>query len=106
MSYTVLEEAARVVIKFVDYVVDDPDGDQEKKLLELAGRFPCVAFDLSATRAIPTRWLRLFWHVTKLAKNTGKNVWVVGIKPEVSRKADLIALKSELKFAASLEEAK
>lgn len=105
--YTVLEKStARTVIQLPEYVDDDPGEADEGKIDEMAAGTNCFAFDLSATRAIPTSWLRMIWRVTQLAKGTGKRIVVVGMKDEVRRKADLIALEKQLTLVNKLEDAK
>lgn len=105
--YSVVEKgAARTVVQLPDYVDDDPSDADERDIEAMASATDCLAFDLSATRAIPTSWLRMMWRVTQLAKGTDKRIFVVGVKPEVRRKADLIALEKQLHMRDTLEDAK
>ncbi len=62
-----------------------------------------VVFDFSSTRRANTTWIRLVHALTVDARDMGKEVVVAAMNEALLKKADLIAVKQDLRLEPTVE---
>jgi anti-anti-sigma regulatory factor len=88
----------QAVIKFADKC-DFPVLKEDEEVIDrLLSEKDTVGFDLSATTAIGSVWVRLLALKTRVAKDSGKRFICIGMSDEVGAVADIIGIRDGLDF--------
>jgi anti-anti-sigma regulatory factor len=97
-------ERKLAIVTFAERCYQYRSKADEDTLAGLVERFDLVACDLTHTDAIASEWLRWMARMSIQANSAGKKLFLVGVKEQVLKTADVLGLKEELRMVKTLDE--
>lgn len=97
------KDKRRVIVKFAKVVDHDRNLSFADDLKKLVRRYTFIACDLTKTEIIISDWLRFLCKLTIEAKNSGKVLAIVGMKPNLKKSSDVIGLSTCFRFFDNLK---